>query len=79
MFYYFSSRLGRQRDQGTTSLKFGSSFLSTKHISLGANLAPKSFSETAPRALGGAHGRLVKALDPRSSCLGFDFRGADHV
>ena len=33
------------------SLRFKNSFLSTMYTSLGANLTPKSFSETAPRVL----------------------------
>ena len=36
-------------DQDAISLKFRSSFFSTKYPSLGVNLPPKSFSETAPR------------------------------
>ena len=39
------------RGRAYISLKFRSSFLSTKHASLGANLAPKSFSEMTPRFL----------------------------
>ena len=27
----------------------------------------------------GVRGRIIKALDPRSRGLGFDFRGADHA
>ena len=35
------------QDLGAISLKFRSSFFSTKYTSLGANLLPKYFSETA--------------------------------
>ena len=37
-----------QFDLDAVSLKFRSSFISTKYTSLGVNLPPNSFSETAP-------------------------------
>ena len=35
-------------DQGAVSLRFRSSFLSTKYTNLGDNLPPKCFSESVP-------------------------------
>ena len=43
--------LHTSQNMGAVSLKFKSSFLSTNYTRLGANLPPKTFSETAPRWL----------------------------
>ena len=55
---------------GVILLNFKSSFLSTKYTSLGANLPPNSFSETAPRSSIPSikHTSFGAVLPPESFC-----------
>ena len=47
-------------------------------VNMGRKLPP-TFQSTLYKWIHGARGRVVKALDLRFGCLGFDFRNACHV